>query len=307
MPSCRGSARSLESIHACQPVTASRKDAPNARIACSWRDASRCSARSAGVALSAAMRSPYGGLATMNPGVSNGGREHAASTTRVAIACAGNPARSRFRRVCSIARGSMSEAARRGAAPSRGRFACARRIASARSEAHSFESWSSSFSSPNARDRPGATSKAICAASITIVPEPQNGSYSGVAGVHLHNASSPAARFSFSGASPLSSRPERQPRLNSGSPLRSRYSVACRSSRNANTRASGARVSIDGRSPVRSRNRSTMPSFTRSVAKFRLRTGECTALRSTRRLWLASKNRSHSMPSASRYRSSSSR
>ena len=58
---------------------------------------------------------------------------------------------------------------------------------------------------------------------MTMVPEPQQGSYSGrgetlrVAGCHQPLAASmAAARVSFSGASPLS---WRQPRLNRGSPL----------------------------------------------------------------------------------------
>jgi hypothetical protein len=68
--------------------------------------------------------------------------------------------------------------------------------------------------------------QAICAASMAMVPLPQQGSYSGCVG---GGASQPlaaiiaAASVSFSGASPLSSR---QPRLNSGSPEVSMYSVA---------------------------------------------------------------------------------
>ena len=61
--------------------------------------------------------------------------------------------------------------------------------------------------------------QAICAASIAIVPLPQQGSYSGskiaIASAQPLAASMAAASVSFSGASPLSSR---QPRLNSGSP-----------------------------------------------------------------------------------------
>ncbi len=66
--------------------------------------------------------------------------------------------------------------------------------------------------------------QAICAASISTVPLPQQGSYNG------SKSSSPsaqplaaimaAAKVSFKGASPLSSR---QPRLNSGSPEVSKY------------------------------------------------------------------------------------
>ncbi len=70
--------------------------------------------------------------------------------------------------------------------------------------------------------------QAICAASMAMVPLPQHGSYSGTpsraASAQPLAASMAAASVSFSGASPLSSR---QPRLNSGSPEVSMYSVAC--------------------------------------------------------------------------------
>jgi hypothetical protein len=75
---------------------------------------------------------------------------------------------------------------------------------------------------------PAAIPQAICAASMAMVPLPQQGSYSGTP-VGRRAVSQPlaaiiaAARVSFSGASPLSSR---QPRLNSGSPEVSMYSVA---------------------------------------------------------------------------------
>jgi hypothetical protein len=57
--------------------------------------------------------------------------------------------------------------------------------------------------------------QAICAASIGIVPLPQQGSYSGVVASQPLAAIMAAASVSLSGASPLS---VRQPRLNSGSP-----------------------------------------------------------------------------------------
>ena len=85
----------------------------------------------------------------------------------------------------------------------------------------------SSFSKANRRREPAAMPQAICAASIAMVPLPQQGSYSGMPSAAW--ASQPlaaimaAARVSFSGASPVSSR---QPRLNSGSPEVSMYSVA---------------------------------------------------------------------------------
>ena len=66
---------------------------------------------------------------------------------------------------------------------------------------------------------PGARSAAISAASIGIVPLPHIGSSSGVPGVQPESASTPAARFSRSGAASAS---RRQPRLNSGSPEVSR-------------------------------------------------------------------------------------
>jgi hypothetical protein len=66
------------------------------------------------------------------------------------------------------------------------------------------------------RIEPGAMPQAICAASMTMVPAPQQGSSSGPSSARPCQpaaASMAAARVSFSGASPLSSR---QPRLNSG-------------------------------------------------------------------------------------------
>ena len=57
--------------------------------------------------------------------------------------------------------------------------------------------------------------QATWAASMRIVPLPQQGSYSGMLASQPLAAIMAAARVSFSGASPLSSR---QPRLNRGSP-----------------------------------------------------------------------------------------
>ena len=74
----------------------------------------------------------------------------------------------------------------------------------------------SSFSKPKRRSWPGAMLQAICAASMAMVPLPQQGSYSGTSCASQPLAAiMAAASVSFSGASPLSSR---QPRLNSGSP-----------------------------------------------------------------------------------------
>lgn len=65
---------------------------------------------------------------------------------------------------------------------------------------------------------PGAIFRAIIAASIASVPEPQNGSRRGVLYFQETKAISAAARFSFIGASHASSR---YPRLWSGSPVTS--------------------------------------------------------------------------------------
>ena len=144
-----------------------------------------------------------------------------------------------------------------------------------------------------------------------MVPLPQQGSYSGTlatrrsAGCHQPLAASmAAASVSFSGASPLSCR---QPRLNSGSPLVSMYSVAWLALRCALTRTSGRWVSMLGRTPpARSRKRSATASFTRRVAKFRLRSGLPCAVMSTRKLWRGVNQSSHDTPAARRYRSCSS-
>jgi hypothetical protein len=61
----------------------------------------------------------------------------------------------------------------------------------------------------------GAMSAAASAASIAIVPEPHIGSSNAVPGAQPESASTPAARFSRSGATSAS---RRQPRLNSASP-----------------------------------------------------------------------------------------
>ena len=72
-----------------------------------------------------------------------------------------------------------------------------------------------SFWKPNVRASPGARSAARAAASIAIVPLPHIGSRNGVPGAQPESATTPAARFSRSGAASAS---RRQPRLNSGSP-----------------------------------------------------------------------------------------
>ena len=77
----------------------------------------------------------------------------------------------------------------------------------------------SSRSQAKRRSAPGAMPQAICAASMAIVPEPQQGSCRAppAAGVPRQPAAASiaAASVSLSGASPVSLR---QPRLNSDSP-----------------------------------------------------------------------------------------
>jgi len=96
------------------------------------------------------------------------------------------------------------------------------RSASSFSAAQTWAWNGSSFSKPKRRCPPAARPRAICAASMAMVPLPQHGSYRGsadtapVSGSHQPLAASiAAASVSLSGASPLS---WRQPRLNSGSP-----------------------------------------------------------------------------------------
>ena len=107
---------------------------------------------------------------------------------------------------------------------------------------------------PGARRRsggsaPGAMPQASCAASMAMVPAPQQGSNSGPSSARPCQpmaASIAAASVSFSGASPLASR---QPRLNKASPERSAYNVASLGGRRtAPARQVGAcRVSTLGR------------------------------------------------------------
>ena len=116
---------------------------------------------------------------------------------------------------------------RRWARRWRGRAPCASLSAAATARAPRSPANGSSRSKAKRRCRPGAMPQAICAASMAMVPEPQQGSCSAppASGVPRQPAaaSMAAASVSFSGASPLSSR---QPRLNSDSPELSTYSVA---------------------------------------------------------------------------------
>ena len=165
------------------------------------------------------MRSPYGGLTTSVPcssgAIDGAGRSSASPPLKVTTWA--TPARAALRRAKSTMRNETS-------APDTGTCAgwmraCAaafRRCQSARV-----------LGSPNGskpskakwRFSPGAMPQAIWAASIAIVPEPQQGSCSAppCSGVPRHPAAAriAAASVSFSGASPLS---VRQPRLNRPSP-----------------------------------------------------------------------------------------
>ena len=132
-----------------------------------------------------------------------------------------------------------------------------------------------------ARITPGAIRLAICAASIKIVPLPHIGSNRGCSGCQPLKAKIPAAKFSLSGAAPFSSL---QPLLNNGSPEVSIYKVICVASKKAMTRTSGVAVSIVGRLPVISRNRSQIASLMRNVTKFKLVKFERCAVTSTRRV-----------------------
>ena len=61
-------------------------------------------------------------------------------------------------------------------------------------------------SAAKVRPRPGAMLRPISAASMGIVPEPQNGSTSGRSGRQTLSRTKAAARVSFSGALPTSGR-----------------------------------------------------------------------------------------------------
>ncbi len=123
--------------------------------------------------------------------------------------------------------------------------------------------------SSSARSSPGATSAAMRAASMGSVPDPQSGSSrlppAAATLGHAAYCSTPAARFSLSGASTctLSARYPRRCRL---CPLRSSEIVTRPPARCTLTRTSGARGSTEGRvPPLCSRSWSTMASLTRTA------------------------------------------
>ncbi|MCY1544685.1 hypothetical protein D9M68_805840 [compost metagenome] len=117
-------------------------------------------------------------------------------------------------------------------------------------------------------------------------------------------ASIAAASVSFSGASPLSSR---QPRLNSGSPEVSTYSVTLSADRWAKMRTAGRCVSTSGRTPPRLRKRSATASLMRSAAKFRLLSGLWCAVSSILKLSRGVNHSSQATAEAAAYKSSSPR
>ena len=229
------------------------------------------------------MRSPYGGLSISVPGSSGGsggaGRSSASPPWKVMkdstpARCALRRAKSTMRKETSLAKIGTALAWMRDCAWLFRRCHWARISAFAKG---------SSRSKAKRRLSPGAMPQAICAASMAIVPEPQQGSCNAPpsSGVPRQPAAASiaAASVSFSGASPLSSR---QPRLNSGSPELSTYSEARSGPTCSINCRSGRCVSTLGRSPVASRIASHTASLMRSAAKFRLRKGLRCAVVSTR-------------------------
>ena len=128
-----------------------------------------------------------------------------------------------------------------------------------------------------------------------MVPEPHIGSSNTVPGFQPATRSRPAARFSRSGASPVSSR---QPRLNRASPEVSRYSVKVWASRKPTMRMSGVLVSTDGRCEQMSRKRSQIASLIFSVVNSRLFSGDLIAVTSIRIVCCTPNQSSHGCASA---------
>ena len=251
------------------------------------------------------MRSPYGGLSIITP-LGAGGKRCKASAVLNSIAC-NTPARSALRVAKSVIRkltspantATFGECTRSRAACCIARHAaCCGLKGSIRSKA-------------KRRCAPGAIPQAICAASMAMVPAPQHGSSSGPSSARPCQpaaASIAAASVSFNGASPLTppSRTSRQPRLNSASPEVSAYSVAWSGPRNRASGRSGCRVSTLGLSPSCSRTTSHTASLMRSAAKFRLCSGDRTALTSTRSVCAGVIQRSQSTRRARSYSACSS-
>ena len=173
------------------------------------------------------MRSPYGGLSIMVPCEMGAGRCKASAVLK-SMAWA-TPARSALRVAKSVRR-KLTSPAKTGAAG-----AWIRALACVFSSCQTLRCGRKLSMRSNAKRRikPGAMPQAICAASMAMVPAPQQGSNSGPSSARPCQsaaASIAAARVSFSGASPFTSwRPpwaSRHPRLKRASPEVSTYSVA---------------------------------------------------------------------------------
>ena len=159
------------------------------------------------------IRSPYGGLVSRMPGCSVGGLTSCAS---ICLSGTSNmmPAIFRLWRVMATMSPEMSLPKMVGDSVGSG-FGLIACFISCQAPASKLLN----FSKAKRRRAPGGMPCTICAASIRMVPEPHIGSNSTVPGFQPDTRSMPAARFSRSGASPVSSR---QPRLNSASPEVSR-------------------------------------------------------------------------------------
>jgi hypothetical protein len=142
----------------------------------------------------------------------------------------------------------------------------------------------SSFSKPNCRSEPAAMPRAICAASMAMVPLPQQGSYSGcaatapVSGFHQPLAASMAAGQGFLQRGIALS--WRQPRLNSGSPRGVDVERAAVGGQVGEHAAVGPGSRLLGRTPwALARKRSAMGVLdAQGWAKFRLCSGLCWAV-----------------------------
>ena len=247
------------------------------------------------------MRSPYGGFSIKVPAAAGAGRCSASPVLK--WMAASTPARSALRVAKSVMRKLTSPANTgvAGACTSARASSCIARHAPACSRKRSMRS------KAKRRRPPGAMPQASCAASMAMVPAPQQGSSNGPSSARPCQpaaASMAAARVSFSGASPVSSR---QPRLNSASPEVSAYSVACSAPTNSTSGRSACRCATLGRAPVAWRTVSHTASLMRSAAKFRLRSGDRWAFTSTRSVCSAVIRSGHGTWQARSYRSCSSR
>ncbi len=277
------------------PVAWASSASPHSRLALqpgtARRSASPSSRYSAG---SAARRRSYGGLQTTRPGASPSlprtresmdasppssgapgfppSRERGASASRdTGATCQStspaSPASTSLSRAAAIARGSMSRPANTGRSAARPADSRVRASSSWRCHSASSKPSQREGGKPPWRRSPGATSAAISAASITRVPLPHMGSSSPPPAAYTRGqrprSSTPAARFSFSGASPWWAR---QPRRCNGPPPRSTDSTARPLRTTRFRRRSGCPGSTSGRAPVAWRITSTTASLARCVA-----------------------------------------